>query len=711
MGCVGDGIRRCRPDAQAPCESSHRTNEPRRQRWTGEHRAGEGGGLRVIDPSVGRHVEGPVEARRDGEDRRRRDVVDVDELHGPRVVDGAHATSAAEGADEHRLILRRNDERRTQQRAAPRRGPTFPVGVRRDGGRLGPLDDEPFSFCQLHGQGEAKVRSEWGVLRQRDRIVRGRAVDERARKVNDPIDARFVGSFEETSEQRKAGLACAGSEALADRRRSGATSQMHDDVDTHEVPCGHAASGCDPDDLDPSRRGGRCQLRDEFSVGAANEDEALQPAGVVVEQETYDATTEQTGCAGERDALGGGDGGFDCHAAYHARVSGEGPFGGDPNDPLGGFPLDPAALARMFSASGPVNWELARLAVAQSTEDSGNVDPLRRIRLEELLRVAELHIAQATGLATTMTGAPLVARAMTAGQWATRTLDDFREMFERLGVAMTPEAAPPDPDAATDPFSRMFADVPKMLAPLLLGSYAGMMVGQLAGRAFGQYDPPLPRPASDELAFVPAHIDAFADDWSLDVDDVSLWVCLSEVAHHSVLGRPHVAHRLRALILEHAGSFRPDPVGMQERLNGLDPNDPAAFQSLASDPDALFGAMRTDAQRALLPRLEALVVALEGYVDHILDVTGHNLLGSYGSLTEALRRRRLDERSSDRLVAHIAGLELGEAQYARGTAFVRGILERAGEDGLARLWESERTLPTPAEIDAPGLWLARIDLD
>ena len=38
------------------------------------------------------------------------------------------------------------------------------------------------------------------------------------------------------------------------------------------------------------------------------------------------------------------------------------------------------------------------------------------------------------------------------------------------------------------------------------------------------------------------------------------------------------------------------------------------------------------------------------------------------------------------------------------------MVERAGEDGLARLWTSARTLPTPAEVDAPGLWLERIDL-
>ena len=36
--------------------------------------------------------------------------------------------------------------------------------------------------------------------------------------------------------------------------------------------------------------------------------------------------------------------------------------------------------------------------------------------------------------------------------------------------------------------------------------------------------------------------------------------------------------------------------------------------------------------------------------------------------------------------------------------------DRAGEDGLRRLWLSPVELPTPAEVDAPGLWLERIDL-
>jgi uncharacterized protein (DUF2342 family) len=79
-------------------------------------------------------------------------------------------------------------------------------------------------------------------------------------------------------------------------------------------------------------------------------------------------------------------------------------------------------------------------------------------------------------------------------------------------------------------------------------------------------------------------------------------------------------------------------------------------------------------------------------------------------LTEALRRRRVEADRSDRFVERILGLDLTQRQYERADSFVRGVVERAGDDALDRLWESARTLPTPAEIDAPGLWLARIEL-
>ena len=93
-----------------------------------------------------------------------------------------------------------------------------------------------------------------------------------------------------------------------------------------------------------------------------------------------------------------------------------------------------------------------------------------------------------------------------------------------------------------------------------------------------------------------------------------------------------------------------------------------------------------------------------------MDRIGGELIGSYSQLTEALRRHRAEASASDRFVERILGLDLDRAQYDRGAAFAAGVVERAGPEGLGRLFDDPVNLPTPNEVDAAGLWLARIDL-
>jgi putative hydrolase len=391
-------------------------------------------------------------------------------------------------------------------------------------------------------------------------------------------------------------------------------------------------------------------------------------------------------------------------------MSEPGPFGT-------GGPLEDLLrnLARLLTSQGPVNWEIGRqLAqwMATEGEPEDNPDPIVRLRLEELLRVADLHISETTGLSTSATGGVPTARAVTRSEWALRTLDAWRPLLERLATsiarAATPEA-PPD-DVAGDPMAKLLGNLPQAVAPLLFGMQAGSMVGHLAGRALAQYDLPVPRPPSDELLFVPRTIDGFAQDWSLSADDVRLWVCLHEVAHHAVLSRPHVRARLEELMLAYAGSFQPDTGTLEARLGSFDPTDMASLQETFSNPEMLLGDFDSPARRELMIPLQALLSAVVGYVDHMMDIVGRRVIGSYGPLTEALRRRRLDEGEGQQFVARLLGVELTATSYERGGSFVHGVLERAGEDGLGRLWHSARELPTPAELDAPGLWLARIDL-
>jgi putative hydrolase len=180
-----------------------------------------------------------------------------------------------------------------------------------------------------------------------------------------------------------------------------------------------------------------------------------------------------------------------------------------------------------------------------------------------------------------------------------------------------------------------------------------------------------------------------------------------------VLSVPHVRGRLQTLLKRYVSGFEPDPNALETRLGDLDVSDPNALQKLPEllgDPEVMLGAMQSAQQRELLPQLEATVAVVIGYVDHVMDTIGDGLISSYGMVTEALRRRRVTADPSDRFVERLFGLELTQAHYERATAFVDGVVQRAGADALERIWRSERELPTPAEIDAPGLWLARIDL-
>lgn len=409
-----------------------------------------------------------------------------------------------------------------------------------------------------------------------------------------------------------------------------------------------------------------------------------------------------------------------------------GPFG---SGPLGDLMRN---LARFFTTQGPLNWEIAR-QMAQWTATGGqpeqNPDPVSRVRLEELIRVAEMHVAEATGLQVS-SGGVLKVRTVTPSDWALRTLEAWKPILEKLATRMSgtiqfggeggaafgfgfgatgspgSSEGPGDepPGGGTDPMSRLFESLPNVLGPFLFGLQAGSMVGQLANRAMGQYDLPMPRPASDELLVITSTIDRFADDWSLSRDDVSMWICLREATIHAVLGRPHIHDRLEELIADYVEAFEPNPRALEERLGSVDPTDMAALQAAFGNPETLIGEMQNDAQRRIQVSLQAVLTAVVGYVDHIMDSVGRRLIGSYGPLTEALRRRRLEESPGARILGQLCGVVLDAGGYERGQAFVKGVVERAGEEGLARLWQSARELPTSAEITAPGLWLARIDL-
>ena len=71
------------------------------------------------------------------------------------------------------------------------------------------------------------------------------------------------------------------------------------------------------------------------------------------------------------------------------------------------------------------------------------------------------------------------------------------------------------------------------------------------------------------------NLDAFADEWSLAPDDLRLWICVHEVAHHAVLGVPHVRAAMDDLLTRYVSSFRNDPAALEDRIGEIDLADPS----------------------------------------------------------------------------------------------------------------------------------------
>ncbi len=389
---------------------------------------------------------------------------------------------------------------------------------------------------------------------------------------------------------------------------------------------------------------------------------------------------------------------------------------GDSIDPFAGLPLF-GDLSRALSGQGPLNWDAARQFAVIAASGGGllsgtgvstpaNVDPTVRIKYGELARIARLHVADVMQLEVPDTE-PSVA---TPEQWAQQTLEAYRPLFTELATSLGATDDLPA-EMATDPMAQMMAGLGKMMAPAMMGMSVGSMVGNLARRAFGVYDLPIPR-ATPALVVVPSNIDTFAAEWSIELDEMRLWVLAHELAGLTLLSIDHIADHLRSLVQRHVGAFRPDPSAMTDKLTSLDidQSDPmAAMQQAFGDPEILLGAVRSPEQQALEPELDAAVAVTIGIIDWVVDAVSVRIIGGNAlQIAEAVRRRRAEASPDDIFVERLLGIRLGAEQTARGKAFVQGVVDRAGENGLAPLFTDPNAVPTPNEIGAPGLWIARV---
>ncbi len=418
-------------------------------------------------------------------------------------------------------------------------------------------------------------------------------------------------------------------------------------------------------------------------------------------------------------------------------------FSGNPFEALSGADLQ--ELFRMLQSPGPVNWEIARqvatgIATADIADDAGAGRRDRHLQpatdqkgadeLVQLTRVAQLHVADTTGLAEV--GAVPV-RVVNRVEWTEITLDGLRPVLEALSTTLTGDRGAVDPsqwptnpaEAAQDP--ELIAGLITALAPTLFGVQAGSLVGLLAQHALGQHDLPLPLAGDPQLAFVPSNVDSFADDWSIERRDLRFALALREVVRCAPRSVPWVRARLLRLSSEYVSGYELRPEAIEEQLaeflpEGFDPMSMLAdleagnanleaFPEIDIDPTRLLDGLRSERQEPVRADLQRFGSVLEGYTDTLVGLLTSSLAPGTERIDEALRRHRVESGRHTDFVERMLGLELERVHYEQGQRFCAGVVDRVGVEGLNRLWERDEMLPTSSELEAPGLWLARIDLD
>jgi putative hydrolase len=410
-------------------------------------------------------------------------------------------------------------------------------------------------------------------------------------------------------------------------------------------------------------------------------------------------------------------------------------------------------MLRFLQSDGPVHWEVARQVarwVALEGEGEPAVPAADRARLAEVAPAAEQRVLAETGDAPPSRSMALLSRA----EWADHALDALRPVLERLAVSLQGElpdfsaegheGGDPGNPFAGNPFAGLFGmgtgpgtDTPGgpgavgpgapgggldanplagmagmfgALGPLLLGVQCGFMVGQLAQGLLSEHDLLLPIADPPRPALIVPNLEAFHSAWSIPADDLRFYLALGEGVRSRLVARPWVRERLVRLASEYVSSFRVDTTALEAQLGSIDLSDPSSFEGAMLDPDAMLGAMQSPEQMAVLERFQLTTAVLETYADTVVERLAEPMIKSLPTIREAMRRHRVERSEADRFIQRLLGLDPSRRLHDQAAAFCRGVEERAGTAALDRLLESESMLPTPAELEAPGLWLARIEL-
>lgn len=355
----------------------------------------------------------------------------------------------------------------------------------------------------------------------------------------------------------------------------------------------------------------------------------------------------------------------------------------------------------LLSQQGPDAWyatatQLA-LNIARGQDGDPNPSPLERQRLEELTPLVARHVDALFGVSV----APSVD-AVNRSALTVAALEQWRPLIAPL-LART-QVAPASDEELEVAGGQLMAQLTSAIGPLFAGFQMGSVAGHFSERAWSLAVLPLPR-LDDRHLLVVNNLTHFADEWSLDHDEVFVFALAQEFVASLVLTQPGTGDALRALLVDavnEAAAFQGDLMGrLQAMMESGDLND------VMGDPAALLEGIaipqESDATRAINAAASVLLAFFNAVAE---DVTA-SLLGPRPALAEAYARHRRSDARGEDAAAALFGISTQGPHHDGAANFVATLVREHGLkvfDALLRV----DGLPSAAELSDPDAWYERV---
>jgi coenzyme F420 biosynthesis associated uncharacterized protein len=337
-----------------------------------------------------------------------------------------------------------------------------------------------------------------------------------------------------------------------------------------------------------------------------------------------------------------------------------------------------------------VDWDLAVSIGSRIAGDGPDIS-----RGEAAAVVAELRAdaERSTGLVRDFTG--LVAADRTAPVlvvdrpgWVQANADGFATVLAPMVDKLSSGKSAP-------------SGLTRAIGSRVTGAEVGGLLGFLAGKVLGQFDPF--HAPSGRLLLVAPNIVHVERELEVDPHDFRLWVCLHEETHRvQFTAVPWLTDHLLAEMHAIADTLEPSKL-LDEGLGRIT----EALKSARSG-GSLLDVIGNPEQKEIVDRVTGVMSLLEGHADVVMDGVGPSVIPTVGDIRTRFNRRRKGVGTLDRVLRRLLGLDAKMAQYRDGAKFVREVVDKAGMAEFNAVWEHPDNLPSKAEIADPEAWVTRV---